>query len=91
MKSFLQALPSPNKLLLAVAADLSVDNFLACCRALGIVHKILIQPLWFTLNDTKTNLHNMNFIYEEILIFLQRFAENPYPLMTSQGAKVLYF
>ena len=53
IKECLKSWPNPNNLLKAVLEDISNDLFLAECRALGIVDKILTGPLWRIIEEKK--------------------------------------
>ena len=43
---FKEVWQTPNQLLKAVSADLSVSKYLAGCKALGIINKVVTEPLW---------------------------------------------
>ena len=43
---FTEVWQSPNQLLRAVLADVKVPEYLAGCKALGLVNKIVTGPLW---------------------------------------------
>ena len=45
-KFFLEVWQTPNKLLRTVLTDVQVPEFLAGCKALGLVYKIITGPLW---------------------------------------------
>ena len=49
IKSFKDVWQTPNQLLRAVYSDIQVPEFLAGCRALGLVNKIVTGPFWCVL------------------------------------------
>ena len=51
-----------NPLLKAVAADLAKPVYLAGCKALELINKLLIGPLWHVL-ERKMSILDMNGVY----------------------------
>ena len=47
-----------NRLLQAVQADLAVPEFIAGCRALGLIGKYITAPLWRHLVDDNVPFHD---------------------------------
>ena len=45
-KLLIEVWQTPNKLLRAVLADVQVQEFIAGCKALGLIYKIITGPLW---------------------------------------------
>ena len=45
-KFFIDVWQTPNQLLRAVLADIQVAEFIAGCKALGLINKIITGPLW---------------------------------------------
>ena len=54
---------SLNLLLQAVLADLKVPQYLAGCRALGMIDKLITGPLWRHLQLTSTSILTMSEVY----------------------------
>ena len=50
----------PNQLLKAVSADLEVPEYLAGCKVLGIINKVITEPLWRVLKDKEITILDMN-------------------------------
>ena len=69
MVSFLDQHGADNRLTKAVAADLKVPELLAGCKALGLICRLVTQPLWSTLEDKSIHILDMNKKYSELLDF----------------------
>ena len=52
-----------NRLLQAVLSDLSVSKYLAGCKALGIIDKVVTGPLWRHLMQSTTSILEMSAVY----------------------------
>ena len=81
IKNFLKSWPNPNNLLRAVLEDISNDLFLAECRALGIVDKIITGPLWRVIEKTKSILE-MNPVLFKLKMKLSDFCKDASPVMS---------
>ncbi|XP_065187394.1 uncharacterized protein LOC135818005 [Sycon ciliatum] len=55
-----------NQLLRAVKADLGVAEFVAGARALGLLSKLVIGPLWCLLEDPKVSILEVSKYYTEL-------------------------
>ena len=55
-----------NRLLQAVLADLSVPAYIAGCRALGLIDKIVTGPLWRKLRESSVSVLQMGTVYCEL-------------------------
>ncbi|CAB1339661.1 unnamed protein product [Coregonus sp. 'balchen'] len=64
-----------SSLLAAVVADLEVQQFKAGCRALGLVSKLIIDPLWRALT-LKGNLLEMEERYQTLVTKLKEWQED---------------
>ena len=58
---------TPNQLLRAVFSDIQVPEYLAGCKALGLVNKVVTGPLWRILESPDISILEMN-EYFQILI-----------------------
>ena len=58
---------TPNKLLKAVLADVKVPEFLAGCKALGLINKIVTGPLWRVIESKDVSILDMNTHYCHLL------------------------
>ena len=63
IKFFKDVWQTPNQLLRAVYSDIQVPAFLAGCRALGLVNKIVTGPLWRVLESSDISIIEMNVFY----------------------------
>ena len=52
-----------NRLLQAVLSDLSVSKYIAGCKALGIIDKVVTGPLWRHLVQSNTSILEMSDVY----------------------------
>ena len=59
-KFFTEVWQTPNQLLRAVLADVKVPEYLAGCKALGLVNKIVTGPLWRVMESQDATILNMN-------------------------------
>ena len=55
-----------NRLLLAVLADLKNPVYMAGCRALGLVDKVITGPLWRKLKESTISVLQMSNVYSEM-------------------------
>ena len=62
MKDFLQGYKS-NMLLTAVMEDLCVPEYLAGCKALGLISRLITVPLWCQLEDSEIHIMDIGNIY----------------------------
>ena len=84
MVSFLDQHGADNRLTKAVAADLKVPELLAGCKALGLICRLVTQPLWSTLEDKSIHILDMNKKYSELLDFFTT-ANADIPLFMKGG------
>ena len=73
-KFLLEVWQTPNKLLRAVLADVQVPEFLAGCKALGLVNKIITGPLWRIIESKDESILDMNGRYRHLLKCLEAWA-----------------
>ena len=59
-----------NRLLQAVLFDLKVPEYLAGCKALGLISKLVTVPLWTTIENTAIHLMDIGTRYQEIIDYL---------------------
>ena len=76
MSSFLKGREKPNQLLRAVLADLQDKTALAGCKALGLVSKLLMAPLWGLIENNDIAISEMGDYMEEILFNLNVSCNN---------------
>ena len=68
MKSFFQSVwQPPNQLLRAVYSDIQVPEYLAGCRALGLINKVVTGPLWRVLESPDISITDMNDYYQVLV------------------------
>lgn len=58
---------TPNNLLRAVLADIKVPEFVAGCKALGLINKIVTGPLWRVIESKDISILDMNSRYHHLL------------------------
>ncbi|XP_071854271.1 uncharacterized protein [Apostichopus japonicus] len=78
---------SENKLMLAVAADLEVPQYIAGVKSLGIIDKVITGPLWRAMEKEKHVLA-MNERYDRLLECLAKWSKDSTDLLT--GSDILY-
>lgn len=67
---FKEVWQTPNQLLKTVSADLSVSEYLAGCKALGIINKVVTGPLWRVLECKDVTILDMNQRFQTLLACL---------------------
>ena len=55
-----------NRLLQAVLADLKNPAYIAGCRALGLIDKLITGPLWRKLTESSISVLQMSKVYSEL-------------------------
>ena len=56
----------PNQLLRAVLSDIQVPQYLAGCKALGLINKMVTGPLWCVLESRDVSILDMNDRYQKL-------------------------
>ena len=67
---------SLNLLLQSILSDLKVPQYVAACRALGIVDKIITGPLWRYLKSSTTSVLSVSDIYTRMNEKFTKWGEN---------------
>ena len=73
---FKEVWQTPNQLLKAVLADLSVHEYVAGCKALGIINKAVTGPLWRVLECKEITILDMNQRFKTLLSCLNEWSGN---------------
>ena len=73
---FFKRVHSENRLLGAVNDDLQINAFVAGCRALGLISKLITGPLWRILEDKALHVLDMTTKYQHMLHSFERWAED---------------
>ena len=68
---------TPNQLLKAVLADLLIPQYIAGCKALGIISKIVTAPLWRVLECKDVTILDMNERFRTLLTSLKNWSCDP--------------
>lgn len=68
---FFEHVHTENRLLGAVFDDLQVKAFVAGCRALGLISKLVTGPLWRVLEDRNVHVLDMSLKYQHLLHSLE--------------------
>ena len=81
---FFERVQSENRLLGAVFDDLHVKGFVAGCRALGLISKIITEALWKVLEDKTVHILDMSQKYQALLSCFEACAENSFPFLKGE-------
>ena len=76
MLQFLQQFGAENRLIKAVLCDIQVPELLASCKALGLVERLVTQPLWSVIEKKDVNVLDMNSKYKQLLDFCSTVNDN---------------
>lgn len=76
-KFFIEVWQTPNQLLRAVLADIQVPEYLAGCRALGLVNKCVTGPLWRILETPRISILQMNKYFLTLVTRLEQWGLMP--------------
>ena len=79
---------TPNQLLRAVLADIQVPEYIAGCKALGLINKIITGPLWRVLECNDVSILDMNEWYQQLKSRLDEWACDTMPVLS--GKAILY-
>ena len=87
-KFFTEVWQTPNQLLRAVLADVKVPEYLAGCKALGLVNKIVTGPLWRVVESQDATILNMNEKFCHLKSCLEEWSQDATSVLS--GEAVLY-
>ena len=87
-KFFTEVWQTPNQLLRAVLADVQVLEYVAGCKALGLVNKIVTGPLWRVLECQETTILSMNEKFTRLKNCLEQWSEDANTVLS--GEALLY-
>ena len=76
MTSFLEGYIAENRLLKSVLFDIKTNEYLAGCKALGLISKFITCPLWSILEDKNISIVDMNSKYLHLVTFLEDASTN---------------
>ena len=79
---------TPNQLLRAVYSDMQVPEYLAGCRALGLINKVVTGPLWRVLESPDISILEMNGYYQTLITHIDLWSLDASELL--HGKAVLY-
>ena len=85
LASFFEEYGAENSLLKAVAADLAEPVYLAGCKALGLINKLLTGPLWHVL-ESKMSILDMNEVYTSMRDQFKVWSEDASSFLEGQTA-----
>ena len=82
-RSFLEGQPidDMNKLSQAVLADLNTPFNLAGCKALGLISKLLLGPLWRVIEDNTVEMYEMGAFMKEVVENLDKIGQDVGPFL----------
>ena len=87
-KFFTEVWQTSNQLLRAVLSDVKVPEYLAGCKALGLVNKMVTGPLWRVLESQDISILDMNEKFCHLKSCLEQWSQDAVPVLT--GEAVLY-
>ena len=73
-----------NRLLQAVLADLRTPQYIAGCKALGIIDKLITGPFWRYLEASKDSILEMSGVYTKMKMEIDRWGCDALPLLESE-------
>ena len=85
---FCEVWQTPNQLLRAVLSDIQVPEYLAGCRALGLVNKVITGPLWRVLGTPDISILDMNEYLQMLIAHLDLWSLDASEVLA--GEAVLY-
>ena len=86
IKKFLtEVWQTPNKLLRAVLADVQVPEFIAGCKALGLINKIITGPLWRVIESKDLSILDMNCRYQLLVDCLEKWSHDASPVVSCEA------
>jgi len=65
-----------NRLLASVLHDLKIPEYVAGCKALGLICRFVTMPLWSLIQDKGIHILDMNTRYNDLVTFLKDAAKN---------------
>ena len=65
---------TPNQLLRTVFTDIQVPEYVAGCKAFGLINKIITGPLWRVLECNDVSILDMNERYQQLKFCLDEWA-----------------
>ena len=87
-KFFTEVWQTLNQLLKAVLTDVQVLEYIAGCKALGLVNKIIPGPLWLVLESQEISILSMNEKFCHLKSCLEQWSHDATPVLS--GEVVLY-
>ena len=75
-------------MLRAVYSDIQVPEYLAGCRALGLINKVVTGPLWRVLESPDISITDMNDYYQVLVSCVDEWSLDASKLL--HGEAVLY-
>ncbi|XP_065893139.1 uncharacterized protein [Dysidea avara] len=85
---FKEVWQTPNQLLKAVFSDIQVPEFVAGCRALGLINKIITGPFWRVVECSDVTILEMNSYFDTLIRKLDTWSQDASILL--QGHAELY-
>ena len=77
-----------NRLLQAVLSDLKVPSYIAACKALGVIDRIVTGPFWRLLQTSTLSILEMGNVYTKMVNQFEKLADDAQLIM--EGKKVLF-
>ena len=76
MSFFRSVWQTSNQLLRAVFHDICVPEYVAGCRALGIINKVVTSPLWRVLEAADISFLEMNGYYQTLVASMHKWSQD---------------
>ena len=84
-KFLIEVWQTPNKLLRTVLVDVQVPEFIAGCKALGLVNKLITGPLWRVIESKDLSILDMNCRYQLLVDCLEKWSRDASPIVSCEA------
>ena len=74
-----------NQLLRSIGHDVNVPEILAGIRVFGLASRLLWEALWALLEDKSVNIASMGAVFEKLIVYLERNADDPTGFLEGQS------
>ena len=88
MCQYLEEQGAPNKRLKSVMQDLQTPQFVAGCKALGLISKLITCPLWSLIEDKHVHIIDMSMHYQQLVSYCQNSCQNVSDFMTGKSTSI---
>ena len=82
---FTEVWQTPNQLLRAVLSDVKVPEYQVGCKALGLINKMITDPLLHVLESQDISILDMNEKLCHLKSCLEQWSQNAIPVLTGEA------